>query len=232
MKKIFLLIISIVMVFTLTACSKDKKEESTNKENNPTPTENIVEPNKQKEENNNQVIIDDEIIDIDDFENEPPIIEGTVTVSEVINCPGCVYAYFSKEGDEAVRFGSTLSPSDYTSDINNLKTAGGKQRHNFFGLVLNGNTIARAYSCILKDNKIYCIEGSVNGAYHSSNIGVLNQIFTSSKCRTISDGHTYTCTDNYYNGDTKTNGYTSLHYETSCTIYGGDSGNAGKLICH
>lgn len=232
MKKVFVLIISIVMVLTLIACSKDKKEESTNKENNPTPTENIVEPNKQQEENNNQVIIDDEIIDIDDFENEPPIIEGTVTVSEVINCLGCVYAYFSKEGDEAVRLGSTLSPSDYTSDINNLKTAGGKQRHNFFGLILDGNTISRAYACILKDNKIYCIEGSVNGAYHSSNIGVLNQIFTSSKCRTISDGHTYTCTDNYYNGDTKTNGYTSLHYETSCTIYGGDSGNAGKLICH
>ena len=128
--------------------------------------------------------------------------------------------------------GSTISVSDYTTDINNLKTQGGKQRHNFFGLVLSGNTISRAYACILKDNKIYCIEGSTNGAYHNSNIAILNQIFTSGQCRTISDGHTYTCTDGSYNGDTKTNGYTSLHYETSCTIYGGDSGNAGKLICH
>ena len=98
--------------------------------------------------------------------------------------------------------------------------------------MLNGNTISRAYACILKNNKIYCIEGSSNGAHHNSNIGVLNQVFTSEQCKTISDGHTYTCTDGSYNGDTKTNGYTSLHYETSCTIYGGDSGNAGKLICH
>ena len=82
-----------------------------------------------------------------------------------------------------------------------------------------------------KDNKIYCIEGSTNGAYHNSNITILNKIFTSDQCKTISDGNTYTCTDGSYNGDTKTNGYTSLHYETSCTIYGANS-NTGKLICH
>jgi hypothetical protein len=62
-------------------------------------------------------------------------------------------------------------------------------------------------------------------------VSILNKIFTGSQCRTISDGHTYTCTDGSYNGDTKTNGYTSLHYETSCTIYGSNS-NTGKLICH
>ena len=157
--------------------------------------------------------------------------EGVVVVEEVINCDGCVYAYFSDEGDKAKTLGSTLSSSDYTNDINNLKTAGGKQRHNFFGLVLSGNTISRAYACILKDNKIYCIEGSTNGAYHDSNIAILNRIFTSSQCKTISDGNTYTCTDGSYNGDTKTNGYTSLHYETSCTVYGANS-NTGKLICH
>ena len=108
---------------------------------------------------------------------------------------------------------------------------GGKQRHNFFGLVLSGNTISRAYSCILKDNKIYCIEGSVDGSHHTNNIGILNQIFTTGQCRYISNGHTYTCTDGNYNGDTQTSGYTSLHYETSCTIYGADA-KTGKLICH
>ena len=33
------------------------------------------------------------------------------------------------------------------------------------------------------------------------------------------------------NGDTQTSGYTSLHYETSCTIYGSDA-LTGQLICH
>ena len=229
MKKIFIYILMIVMCFTLTACGNDEKEELSNKEE-VKEQDNKNHPLKE-EENNSQVVIDDEIIDIEDEDNTSQNVEGTITVSEVINCPGCVYAYFDTEGDAAKRIGDTLSPSEYTTDINNLKK-GQKQRHNFFGLVLSGNTISKAYACILKDSKIYCIEGSVNGAYHNSNIAILNQIFTGSQCRTISDGHTYTCTDGSYNGDTKTNGYTSLHYETSCTIYGGDSGNAGKLICH
>ncbi len=228
MKKLLVCLFSIMMIFTLTACGSDTNEES-NKQNETGQKEEEKKDNQQEE--NNSSYVDDEIIDFDDEDNEPPVVEGTVTVSEVINCPGCVYAYFDTEGDAAKRIGDTLSPSEYTTDINNLKK-GGKQRHNFFGLVLSGNTISRAYACILKDSKIYCIEGSSNGAYHNSNIGVLNQVFNSSQCRTISDGHTYTCTDGSYNGDTKTNGYTSLHYETSCTIYGGNSGNAGKLICH
>ena len=228
MRKI-LVLLSVVIILTLTACGKDEKKELSNKEIETTPKENVVEKNKQEE--NNGVIIDDEIIDFDDEDNKPPVIEGTITVSEVVNCPGCVYAYFNKEGDAAVRLGSTISASDYTTDINNLKTQGGKQRHNFFGLVLSGNTISRAYACILKDNKIYCIEGSTNGAYHNNNIGVLNQIFTNGQCRTISDGHTYTCTDGSYNGDTKTSGYASLHYETSCTIYGSNA-RTGELVCH
>lgn len=233
MKKILVFLLGVVMLFTLTACGNDKKEETVN--NNGTAQkeeEKKQEENNQQQVNNNDdyIIDDDENIDFDDEDNGP-IDNTSVTVSEVINCPGCVYAYFDTEGDAAKRIGDTLSTSEYTTDINNLKK-GQKQRHNFFGLVLSGNTISRAYACILKDNKIYCIEGSTNGAYHSSNIAILNQIFTSGQCRTISDGHTYTCTDGSYNGDTKTNGYTSLHYETSCTIYGGDSGNAGKLICH
>ena len=238
MKKILIFLLSIVMIVSLTACGK--KEE--NKDNIPTPIPTVIptptptpEPTSTPiptQESNKTVIVDDEIIEFEDEENQPPVVEGTVKVNEVINCKNCVYAYFDKEGKEAVKIGDKVSKNDYTTDINELKTKGGKQRHNFFGLLLKGNIISRAYACILKDSRIYCIEGSVNGAYHNSNIGVLNQIFTSGKCRAISDGHTYTCTDGSYNGDTKTNGYASLHYETSCVIYGGNSGNAGKLICH
>ena len=62
-------------------------------------------------------------------------------------------------------------------------------------------------------------------------MAILNQIFTVDKCKVLSDGHNYWCTDGSYNGNSKTSGYTALHYETSCTIYGADS-NTGKLICH
>ena len=225
MKKILVCLFSIVMVFTLTACgSKGKKEEIT-----PTPisTPSVTATPKQK--NNNQVVIDDEIIEIDDEDNKPP--EEPVTVKEVINCTGCVFAYFNKEGDAAVKIGDKISPSDYTTNINNLKTGGGKQRHNFFGLVLNDNTISRAYACILKNSNIYCIEGSTNGAYHKSNVSILQTIFTASNCEELSAGHTYWCTDGNYTGDSQDSGYTSLSYETSCTIYGADA-NTGKLICH
>ena len=213
MKNKFLIgLLTIVICLMLVGCGKEK-----NLNNNSNVSDNVIVDN-------------DEIIEFDDTNNDP-VDDESVVVEEVINCDGCVFSYFSDEGDKAKTLGASLSPSDYTNDINKLKTAGGKQRHNFFGLVLSGNTISRAYACILKDSKIYCIEGSTNGAYHNSNIAILNKIFTNGQCKTISDGHTYTCTDGSYNGDTKTSGYTSLHYETSCTIYGANS-NTGKLICH
>ncbi len=224
MKKIFITLLAIFMIFGLTACgSKEQLKDSTGNETVTPKKEEKANPSEKQEE---YIIDGDEIIELDNEENQP-YNEGKVTIEKVINCDGCVYSYLSEE-----KFiGSTITESEYTTDINNIKTSGGKQRHNFFGFVLSGNKISRAYSCILKDNKIYCIEGSVDGRYHSSNIGILNQIFASNQCRYISDGHTYVCTDGSYNGNTKTSGYTSLHYETSCTIYGSDS-NTGKLICH
>ena len=233
MKKNFIIsILTIVLCLILVGCGKENNSNNAtnNNSNSNQSNENTNINNNTNTNTSENIIIDDEIIDIDDEDNAP-MDNGLVVVKEVINCDGCVYAYFSDEGDKAKTLGSTLSSNEYTTDINNLKTSGGKQRHNFFGLVLTGDTISRAYACILKDDKIYCIEGSTNGAYHNSNISILNKIFASSQCRTISDGHTYTCTDGYYNGDTKTSGYTSLHYETSCTIYGSNS-NTGKLICH
>ncbi len=229
MKKIFLLLLSLVLLFTITGCGSKKEQPINNPPEEPKQEEKQNDSN-QGNANNGAYIEDDEIIDIDDEDNEP-IDNERITVSQVINCDGCVYAYFNAEGDNAKKIGDTISENEYTTDINTIRTSGNKQRHNFFGLVLSGNTIGRAYACILKDNKIYCLEGSTNGAYHTNNISILNQVFSSSMCKTISDGNTYTCSDGSYNGDTKTNGYTSMHYETSCTIYGANS-NTGKLICH
>ena len=228
MKKIFNVLLITIMIFTLTACGNDNSNTNNSSGNNTSQKEEKKEEKKENNQSNN-VVIDDELIDIEDEDNTPP--EGKVTVEKVINCENCVFAYFTGENEQAKKLGDTLTSDEYTKDINTLRTMGGKQRHNFFGLVLDGNTITRAYACILKDSKIYCIEGSVNGAYHNSNIAILNQVFNSGKCRTISDGHTYTCTDGSYNGDTKTNGYTSMHYETSCTIYGSNA-RTGQLTCH
>ena len=234
MKNKFLIgLLTVVICLMLVGCGKEKDlNNNSNDDSNSIQTNENINNNDNNNSNasDNVIVDNDEIIEFDDTDNDP-VDDESVVVEEVINCDGCVFSYFSDEGDKAKTLGATLSPSDYTNDINNLKTAEGKQRHNFFGLVLSGNTISRAYACILKDSKIYCIEGSTNGAYHNSNIAILNKIFTNGQCKTISDGHTYTCTDGSYNGDTKTSGYTSLHYETSCTIYGANS-NTGKLICH
>ena len=219
------ILFAIIVLFTLTACGKNDDYEKLSDKNNTTSQVN------EQDNYDDEIIGNDEIIDFYDEDNSLVVDKGVVNVSEIINCPGCVYAYFSDEGDKAKTLGSALSKDEYTTNINNLKTMGGKQRHNFFGLVLSGNTISRAYACILKDSKIYCIEGSSNGVYHNSNISILNQIFTADQCKYISAGHTYTCTDGDYNGDTQTSGYTSLHYETSCTIYGADA-RTGQLICH
>ncbi len=225
MKKIIFIMLSLVLMFTITGC--ESKEEMQNNNQQQYEKENN---NNNNNSNSNSYVVDDEIIEYDDEDNAP-ISEEKITVKKVINCDGCVYAYFSGEGEKAKKIGDTLSNDEYTSDINNIRTSGNKQRHNFFGLVLSGNTISKAYSCILKEDIIYCIQGSTDGAYHTNNIGILNQIFGANQCKTLSDGHNYWCTDGNYNGNSKTSGYTALHYETSCTIYGADS-NTGKLICH
>ena len=151
MKKILLVLCSLVLVFTITGCGATKENQGNNghgqkqeeKENN----------NQHNNSNNNINNNDDEIIDIDEEDNKP-VGNEKVTVEKVINCDGCVYAYFSEEGNNAKRLGDKVSANEYTTDINNIRTKGNKQRHNFFGLVLSGNTISKAYSCILKDNKI------------------------------------------------------------------------------
>ena len=247
MKKLLFLSVAICACACLTACGSKNGNNVQNEDVNANEivdnqdtveeisistedTENVYDDDEIIDIYDDEYIFDDEIIEWDDEDNEP-YEEEKVVVEEVVNCDGCVYAYFSDEGDKAKTLGSTLSPEEYTTDISNLKTGGGKQRHNFFGLVLSDNKISRAYSCIWKNNKIYCLEGSTNGAYYSNNISILNQIFTADQCKYISAGHTYWCTDGNYNGDTQTSGYTSLHYETSCTIYGADA-NTGRLICH
>ena len=125
MKNKFLIgLLTIVICLMLVGCGKEK-----NLNNNLNANSNSIQTNDNNNSNtsDNVIVDDDEIIDIDDEDNSPPVKNERITVEKVVNCERCVYAYFSDEGDKAKKLGDTLSPSDYTNDINNLKTAGGKQ---------------------------------------------------------------------------------------------------------
>ena len=139
MKKILVLLLTMMMLVTLTACGKKAPEKEINQN----------ESNNNQQENN--YIVDDEIIDLDDEDNNY-YGEEKVVVERTVNCEGCVFAYFSDEGDKAKTLGSTLSKDEYTADISNLKTSGGKQRHNFFGLVLSDNKIFKRFGSFLHCN--------------------------------------------------------------------------------
>ena len=188
-------LIVLLIIFIVTGCGTKQEVQNNNKQ---------IEQVQEKTNNTN----------ISGNTNTQTTKEEKIVVERVVNCEGCVYAYFADNRT----FGSTLSDEEYTTDINDIKTIGGNQRHNFFGFVLNNNKIERAYSCILKENVIYCIEGTANGEKYQSNIGVINQIFTADQCKYISDGSTYTCTDGHYNGRATKKGDADLHFETSCRI--------------
>ena len=134
MRKIFIILLALMTLITLTSCE--------NKEVSPDPSTNQNETIKQ-EETKKEEAKKEEVIVNDDEDNLPPE-NDKVTVEKIINCDGCVFAYFSDEGDKAKTIGTTLKESEYTKDINTLKTMGGKQRHNFFGLILSDNKITRA----------------------------------------------------------------------------------------
>ena len=112
MKKVLISLLAILVLFNLTACGADNKEESFNN-NDIQQKEEVKEPEQKQEEQKQEEVVDDdyivdgdEIIEIDDSDNLPP--EGPVVVEKVINCDGCVFAYFSDEDDKAKKIGSTL----------------------------------------------------------------------------------------------------------------------------
>jgi predicted small lipoprotein YifL len=155
MKKILLVLLALITLFTLTACGKKEIEEPKKENNETSQKENIdinngEENNKQEENNQNNNVYnnDDEIIEYDDAENTPP--EEPVVVEKIINCDGCVFAYL--DGSTQTKYlGSTITESEYTTDIKNLRTKGGKQRRNFFGFVLSDNVfVSFSNSCLFK----------------------------------------------------------------------------------
>ena len=112
--KILICLLVLSMCLVLVGCGKKEEKENninnetntnqTNEDNNNTNNEenNVVDDNNNTNNNSSDDVIvdDDEILDIEDEDNTPPSVEK-ITVSEVINCNNCVYAYFSAEGENA-----------------------------------------------------------------------------------------------------------------------------------
>ena len=96
---------------------------------------------------------------------------------DVRSCPGsdCVYAFYTAWTMYTGNNVATLS--NYTSDYTTLKKDG-VQRYAFFGHILDENDkILKAYACGIKDNNVFCIQGSNNGSTYQSASGILNNLF-------------------------------------------------------
>ena len=68
----------------------------------------------------------------------------------------------------------------------------------------------------LKDEKGYQ-KGTENGSAFQYNIGILNQVF-STGCSYNFNNTRYTCIGET-NGDTRTDGYVSVHYDDNCHVF-------------
>ncbi|MBR3146270.1 MAG: hypothetical protein IKF47_03290 [Bacilli bacterium] len=96
---------------------------------------------------------------------------------DVRSCPGsdCVYAFYTAWTMYTGNNVATLS--NYTSDYTTLKKDG-VQRYAFFGHILDENDkILKAYACGIKDNKVFCIQGSNDGSTYQRASGILNNLF-------------------------------------------------------
>ena len=229
-KKIVLSLLVLVFLFTITGCGT--KEEQSNVDNiksqekNDNNQQNIINNNSNNSNNsnnNNNNIIDDEIIEFDDEDNGP--LESKNVESTLINCNDCVFAFFK----DKKKFGDKVS--EYTKDYATLKDDKGYQRRRFLGLVLDAsNNIQRAYACGIEKGKAYCLEGTPNGSSFEYNIGILNKVFTTG-CSYNTNNTRYTCIGET-NGDTRTDGYVSVHYDENCHIFGKTIDHEALIYCY
>ena len=121
--------------------------------------------------------------------------------------------------------------TDYTKDYASLKDERGYQRRRFLGLILDGNNnIEKAYACGIEKGKAYCLEGTENGSAFQYNIGILNQVF-STGCSYNSNNTRYTCIGET-NGDTRTDGYVSVHYDDNCHVFGKTIDHEAQIYCY
>jgi hypothetical protein len=91
-------------------------------------------------------------------------------------CPGpkCVYAYYTEEKNYAEN-ASTLT--GYTSDYTELLDENDEPRKVFLGHRLDKDgKIARGFACGIKDDNVYCIEGTADGSQYSKNTAIAHTV--------------------------------------------------------
>ena len=96
---------------------------------------------------------------------------------DVRSCPGsdCVYAFYTTWTWYSGNNVATLS--NYTSDYTTL-TNNDTQRYAFLGHILDENDkILKAYACGIKNNEVFCIQGSTDGSTYQDSVNTLNRVF-------------------------------------------------------
>ncbi len=211
-KKILICIFAFLLVLLVSGCEEKKQEE-----NLESGTANKTATTETKNNDNDDVIDanDDEIIDYDgddNYEDPYACTKDKGVTFELINCQNCVFAFFNDDKT----WGSVVS--DYTKDYTALKDKYGCQRRRFLGFILDsGNRIQNAYTCGIKNNKVFCIEGSPSA--YETNVKILQSVYSASECKYIANGKTYTCTDGDLNADTRADGQAIVHYDENCHIF-------------
>ena len=96
---------------------------------------------------------------------------------DIRSCPGsdCVYAFYTAWTWYSGNNVATLS--NYTSDYTTLKK-NDTQRYAFLGHILDDDDkILRAYACGIKNNKVFCIQGSTDGSTYQDSTNIMNGVF-------------------------------------------------------
>ena len=110
-------------------------------------------------------------------------------IPAIDSCPGCIYKYTTSyifmKGTTTGQSPTILAnDNDYSNDYRSVISNSGKNY--FLGIILDEGTkeIDRAFACGIKaenpnQNTPFCIEGTINGEKHQSNIETLHSIYGS-----------------------------------------------------
>ena len=95
------------------------------------------------------------------------------------DCKNCVFAFYTEEKQYGEN-GDILT--EYTKDYTTLKDENGNQRKRFLGHILDKDgKILRGFACGIKEDKVFCIEGSKDGSTYESNKQILKKIYGEEK---------------------------------------------------
>ena len=117
-------------------------------------------------------------------------------------CKNCVFAHYTIQRQYG-KEGNTLE--EYTKDYKTLKNESNEQRNKFLGHILDKDgKILRGFVCGIKQDKIFCLEGSMDGSTYETNKKTLEEMYDTDKC--VDADSSFQCNDGFYaiiykNGD-------------------------------